>query len=293
MAHGAPEKAEMPLDKRKIVLVAGASSGLGLATAAKLAQAGHRVYAGARSFAGREGEAPEGFHRLALDVTDPVSASAAVAAAESAGGIDALVLCAARILYGSCEEIAPEELRDVLETNLLGMARMAQAALPGMRARGGGLIVPFSSINGLLATPYTGAYVASKHAVEGWAEALRMECAPFGIRVCVVRPGDHRDGSVAYRRRAAGCLPASPYAAVRERGIAAIARDEAGGRDPARLARAVARVVAAKRPPGTLTVARADQRLACWLHDLLPARSFAWALRLYYGGGRPPSHHDP
>jgi short-subunit dehydrogenase len=165
------------------------------------------------------------------------------------------------------------------------MVEAVRAVLPQMRANGGGLIVPFSSLNGLLGTPFTSAYVASKHAVEGWAECLRMETRPFRIAVCVVRPGDHRSGGAAYRQHAGFAdAPDSPYAAAYARGIAAIARDEAGGGDPERLARAVRRVVEARRPPATRTVARIDQRLAAWLHDLLPAQVFSWVLRLYYLG---------
>ncbi|MCL2810667.1 MAG: SDR family oxidoreductase [Clostridia bacterium] len=268
----------------KTVLVAGGSSGLGLATARELARAGHRVFAGARSFSGQEGDAPEGFYRLGLDVTDPASVTRSVNEVERlAGPIDVLILCAAQIVLGSCEETSIEELQAVVDTNFMGIVRVVQAVLPSMRARKRGLIMPFSSINGLLGTPFSGAYVASKHAVEGWAECLRMECRPFGIRVCVVRPGDHRSGSVAYRQhasRAGG--QGSPYAQAHARGTAAIARDEAGGSDPQRLARVVARLIEGGGKPGQRLVARIDQRLAVWLHDLLPAGVFSRILGMYY-----------
>lgn len=270
----------------KTILVTGASSGLGAATARALARAGHRVFAGARSFAGQEGQTEEGLYRLALDVTDAASIATAVAAVHAqAGSIDVLIHCAARIVLGSCEETSDDELRAVLETNFLGMAAVTRAVLPQMRAQGRGLIVPFSSINGLMATPFTGAYVASKHAIEGWAEALRIECRPFGIRVCVVRPGDHRSGSAAYRQRAAAAeTPNSPYAAACGHSLATIARDEAGGSNPDHLGRAIARIVQNRCPPTTRTVARIDQRLAIWLHDMLSARIFAWIMRIYYVG---------
>lgn len=276
--------------RTKNVLVAGASSGLGLAVAREAARAGHRVFAGARGFLDREGEAPEGFYRLALDVTDPDSVARSVREVERAAGpVDVLILCAARIVLGSCEETSPEELHAVLNTNFVGVARMVQAVLPSMRARKSGLIVPFTSINGLLGTPFTGAYVASKHAVEGWAECLRMECRPFGVEVCVVRPGDHRSGSLDYRQSAAKSGgTGSPYAYACARGTATIARDEAGGSDPERLARAVTRLIGKERRlRGQRTVARIDQRLAVWLHDLLPTRVFSRVLGLYYVGGKP------
>lgn len=270
----------------KTILVTGASSGLGAATARALVHAGHRVFAGARSFAGQAGQTETGLYLLPLDVTDAASIDSAVALVYAqAGPIDVLIHCAARIVLGSCEETGAGELRAVMETNFLGMAAVTRAVLPQMRAQGRGLIVPFSSINGLLATPFTGAYVASKHAIEGWAEALRIECRPFGIRVCVVRPGDHRSGSAAYRQRAlAAETPDSPYAGAREHSLATIARDEAGGLYPDHLARIIARIVQSRRPPATRTVACIDQRLATWLHDLLPARIFAWMIRIYYAG---------
>ncbi len=270
----------------KTVLVVGASSGLGLAVARETARAGHRVFAAARGFAGQQGASPEGYHCLAIDVTDEASIGEALREVERlAGAVDVLILCAARIMLGSCEDTSEAELRAVLDTNFLGMVRVIHAVLPAMRAHGGGLIVPFSSLNGLMATPFTSAYVASKHAVEGWCECLRMECSPFGVRVCVVRPGDHRSGNSASRQRAARAqAPDSPYAAACAHGTATIARDEAGGSSPQHLGRAVARLIARKHPSGTFTVARLDQRLASWLHDLLPARAFAWVLRLYYLG---------
>ena len=271
--------------RAKTVLVAGASSGLGLAVAREAARAGHRVFAGARSYAGREGLAPEGYTRLAMDVTDTFSVAAAVSEAErQAGAVEVLIFCAARIVLGSCEETTPEELGDVLDTNFVGAARVAQAVLPSMRVHNSGLILLFSSINGMLGTPFTGAYVASKHAVEGWAECLRMECRPFGIKVCVIRPGDHRSGSAAYRQRAGADGPISPYAGACMRGTAVIARDEAGGGDPERLARAVTRLIGAARPAGQRVVARIDQRLAVWLHDLLPTGIFSRILGFYYLG---------
>ncbi|MDR3050704.1 MAG: SDR family NAD(P)-dependent oxidoreductase [Oscillospiraceae bacterium] len=266
----------------KTILVAGASSGLGLAVAQALARAGHRVFAGARSFAGQPEIAPEGFVRLPLDVTDALSAQRAVDAARArAGEIDALIYCAARIVLGACEDTDTDELRAVLETNFLGLTTLTRAVLPGMRAQGRGLIVPFSSINGLLGIPCTGAYVASKHAIEGWAECLRMETRPWGIGVCVVRPGDHCGGSAAYRPYARAAAT-SAYAGDFAQAVSAIARDEASGLPPDRLARAVVRIVGRKRPPAQITVAKADQRLAAWLHDLLPVPLFSAIIRGYY-----------
>lgn len=271
-----------------IVLVAGASSGLGLAIAERLAAQGYRTYAGARSFAQANRAAPRGCVPLALDVTDDRSVADAVAhILTSEGRIDALVNCAAILMLGGCEETGDAELRAVLETDVLGMARMARAVLPAMRAQGNGRIVQLSSLNGRFAIPFQGAYAAAKHAVEGWSEALAMETRSHGIRVTIVEPGDCRSGSDAYRRRAlAAGDEQSPYRAQYEAAVRRISHDEATGMDPDRVARAIARTLARRRPPARVVVARIDQRLALWLHGLLPGRWFYRVIEWYYRAPR-------
>jgi NAD(P)-dependent dehydrogenase (short-subunit alcohol dehydrogenase family) len=271
----------------RVVLVVGASSGLGRAVARKLALCGDRVYAGARTFAEKPEAVPEGCLPVALDVTDPASVQAAVAGLlQAEGRIDALVNCAAVLSLGACEETDDATLRRVLETNFIGMARTTRAVLPIMRRQGGGRVVQFSSINGLLAVPFQGAYTAAKHALEGWNEALALETGRFGVKITLVEPGDCRGGSAAYR----GHVEASdsPYGAAYRAAVAAIERDEAGGLSPEMVAKAVARLLDRRHPPLRLRVARIDQRLAVWLHDLLPGRLFGRILARYYGAHKPP-----
>lgn len=266
-----------------VALVAGASSGLGRAVARRLAADGWRTYAGARAFA--RGEVPpEGCQAVPLDVTDGASVSDCVRRVlDAEGRIDALVNCAALLTLGSGEETSVEEIRRVLDTNFLGAVRMVQAVLPAMRAQGGGRIVQFSSLNGLFGIPFQGAYTASKHALEGWSECLAMETRPFGVQVTLVAPGDCRGGSDAYRlhARAAG-LEGSPYAASYAGACARIRADESGGLPPERVARAVSRALRRRRPPARIIVAGPDQRLAAWLHDLLPGHWFYRILAAYY-----------
>ena len=267
------------MNGQKTAWVTGASSGLGLHTAMALRDDGWQVIAGARSF--EDGEA-DGMTRLKLDVTDVESVARYCEKASEIAMPDVLVQCAGMLVLGSCEETSPEEFRRVIDTNYLGMVRMNSAVLPLMRKRGGGKIVLYSSINGLLGIPFQSAYTASKHAIEGYAECLQMEVRPFGIQVMLVEPGDHRSGSDKYRPHAAAMKQDSPYAEEYESGIGVIRRDEQNGSDPDALGRKIARILDRKTIPFRKRIASPDQHLAVYVHRLLPAKLNAAILRTYY-----------
>ncbi len=267
-----------------IVWVSGASSGLGFHTSLQLKNAGFTVVSGARSYRDQEGEAENGY-RLYLDVRDEASMDRFAEQAVSLfGPPDVLCCCAGVLTLGACEDYTLQELRDVMETNFYGQAMMIRRALPLMRKNGGGKIVLFSSVNGVLAVPYQGAYTASKHAVEGYAEALRMEASPFKVSVCVVEPGDHRSGSSRYRRHSVTDSPENPYYADYQKTIAKIDHDEKNGSDPDHLGRVIAHALQKKHLPARLLIASPDQKLAVLLHRILPKKLFARFLTLYYGG---------
>ena len=269
------------MDRQKTVWVTGASSGLGLHTAMALREDGWRVIAGARSFDGGE---KDGMFCLRLDVTDEESIREFCRRAEEIAPPDALVQCAGMLVLGSCEETSAEEFRRVIDTNYLGMVRMNREVLPRMRAQGGGKIVMFSSINGLMGIPFQSAYTASKHAIEGYAECLMLEAKPFGIQVMLVEPGDHRSGSDKYRPHAAAMSEKSPYAAEYASATAQIHHDETNGSDPDKLGRKLTRTLDRKRIPFRKRIASPDQHLAVYIHRFLGARLNAWILRKYYTG---------
>jgi NAD(P)-dependent dehydrogenase (short-subunit alcohol dehydrogenase family) len=174
----------------KAVLVTGCSSGIGRATAERLARKGWTVYASARRPDTIADLGAAGCKLLACDVADEDSVRGAVAEVEAAeGAVGALVNNAGFGLEGPVEDVPIDEWRRQFETNLFGMVRLIQLALPQMRAQRWGRIVNVSSIGGRLVFPGGGPYHASKWAVEAMSDALRFEVKPFGVRVSVVEPG--------------------------------------------------------------------------------------------------------
>ncbi len=275
------------MERKGTAWVIGGSGGLGLAVANELARDGWLVIAGARSYP-EEANADENPVRLRLDVTTEESCRRfANAVLSISPRVDVLVCAAAVLVLGSCENTSIEELQNVIQTNLIGTARMIKHALPVMRKEGAGKIVIFSSINGLLGIPYQSAYTASKHALEGYAECLAMETRDMGVQVCLVEPGDHSGGSSRTRLHASGENADSPYSKAFESTVGVIARDEANGLLPESLAAKVVRNVNKKHMRFRLRVAKPDQRLAVLLHDLLPAwAQFAILRGYYHGNGR-------
>jgi NAD(P)-dependent dehydrogenase (short-subunit alcohol dehydrogenase family) len=169
--------------------LSGLSSGTGRATALRLHRAGWPVYATGRSLAGLKDLADQGITTLRVDVTDEDSMADAVGRINDAhGSVGALVNNAAYSLNGTIGETPIEQVRQQFETNFFGLSRMTQLVLPGMRAARSGRIVNMSSIFGLFATPGRGYYQATKHALEAVSDSLRLEVAPWGVKVAVIEP---------------------------------------------------------------------------------------------------------
>jgi NAD(P)-dependent dehydrogenase (short-subunit alcohol dehydrogenase family) len=175
------------MTKAKIALVTGASSGIGEATAQRLATAGYKVYGTSRRGvqAGKRS-----FEMLALDVTSDESVAAAVGEViRRDGRIDLLVNNAGfGVAPAGAEESSIEQARSIFETNFFGLIRMTRAVLPQMRRQGSGRIINISSVLGFLPMPYGALYAATKHAVEGYSESLDHELRTRGIRVSLIEP---------------------------------------------------------------------------------------------------------
>ena len=175
--------------QRKIALVTGASSGIGEATAERLAAAGYAVYGTSRRSA-PAGRAPRSFTMLALDVTSDASVAAAVAEiVRRDGRIDLLVNNAGfGVAPAGAEESSIDQAQSIFDTNFFGLVRMTRAVLPHMRRQGSGRIINIGSVLGFLPMPYGALYSATKHAVEGYSESLDHELRTRGIRVVVIEP---------------------------------------------------------------------------------------------------------
>ncbi|WP_445188040.1 oxidoreductase [Pseudonocardia sp. Cha107L01] len=174
----------------KTVLVTGASSGIGKETAKTLLADGYAVYVAARRVDRMSELEQPGATALAMDITNDEDIVAAVKRITAErGGIDVLINNAGFGMYGAMEDTTLDDARYQFEVNLFGLARLTQLALPYMRDRGAGKIVNISSVGGKIYTPLGAWYHATKHALEGWSDSLRLELKPLGIDVIVIEPG--------------------------------------------------------------------------------------------------------
>ena len=178
------------MKQEKVILITGASSGIGFDAAQMLARQGHRVYAAARRTALMEPLKELGVHVIGMDVTDEASMVQGVEAViQAEGRIDVLVNNAGYGYLGAIETVSMEEARRQLEVNVFGLARLTQLVLPYMRKQGSGRIVNTSSIAGKMVIYMGGWYNVTKFSVEAFSDALRMEMKPFGIDVVMIEPG--------------------------------------------------------------------------------------------------------
>jgi len=198
----------------KAVLITGCSTGIGRATALRLAKAGHTVYATARKVETMQDLGAAGCKLLALDVCDETSIKAAVAKVEAEqGAVGVLINNAGYGSEGPIEEVPMIEVRRQFETNVFGLTLLTKLVLPGMRKQRWGKIVNLSSMGGRMTLPGGGFYHATKYAVEAISDALRFEVQGFGIDVVVIEPGPIKTdfGDTAIARVAALGGPDSPY----------------------------------------------------------------------------------
>jgi NAD(P)-dependent dehydrogenase (short-subunit alcohol dehydrogenase family) len=265
-------------DVSKAVLITGCSSGIGHATAERLADRGWTVYATARKPESIEDLEGKGCRVLALDVTDEDSMRGAVAEIEEReGAVGVLVNNAGYSLSGAVESLSMEDLRAQFETNVFGLVRLAQLVLPGMRRQRYGRIVNLSSIGGKLVFPGGGAYHATKFAVEALSDAMRFELGGFGIAVVVIEPGLIR---TRFGEAAVGTIQSrgddGPWDGFNQAVAATTAGAYEGplsklGAGPEAVARTIERAISSRRPRTRYPVT-ASARLMLAQRALMPDR---------------------
>jgi NAD(P)-dependent dehydrogenase (short-subunit alcohol dehydrogenase family) len=274
----------MDASQGRVVLITGASSGIGRACAELLSARGHTVYGTSRQ---PLADAPRRWKWLALDVTQDDSVRRAVDAVLAAEGrIDVVVNNAGYALAGALEDSSLDEARRQLDTNLLGVLRVCKAVLPSMRERKAGLFIHISSLGGAVGLPFQGLYSASKFALEGLTESLRQEVASFGIEATLVQPGDVKTRITENRVLASQSGPGSVYRAQFETALATIEAEERAGVPPEDVARTVVTLVENGTVRVRYPVGRLAQRVAVMAKWVLPSRTFERLVMSVYGLSR-------
>jgi len=227
---------------QRVVLITGASTGIGKACADHLHQRGYRVYGTSRNPS--PGPASAGFEVLKMDVDVDSSVARGIEwVLEREGRLDVLVNNAGFGIAGSIEDTSIEEAKAQFETNFFGVLRVCRAVLPIMREQRAGYIVTIGSLAGRVGWPFQGLYSASKYALEGLTEALRLEVRPFGIHVVLIEPGDFNTTFTARRQRAVASLQNPAYRARYETALKIAEADERKGAHPLKIARLLENII--------------------------------------------------
>jgi NADP-dependent 3-hydroxy acid dehydrogenase YdfG len=264
----------------KVIFITGVSSGLGKHTAEHLALNGFTVYGSSRSGKPIDGEVIP----IKMDVTDVKSIQEAIVKIiEKEGKIDVLINNAGMGISGAIEEATTEEIKLQMDTNFMGMIHVIQTVLPSMRHQGSGTIINMSSLGGICALPFQGFYCASKFAIVGFSDSLRMEVKPFNIKVVVIEPGDFHTNFTANRMIQEKAKKDSPYEAQFRKTMEIIEKDETGGIHPDILAHKILKIVKSKNPCQVYVVSSLEQRLVPIIKRLLPNKWFYAIIGSHYG----------
>lgn len=266
---------------KKVILVTGASSGLGLATANALSAQGHTVYGTSRNITRIKDAA---FAPLEMDVTDDASVNAAIARIIKAEGqIDVLVNNAGNGITGPLYAMPVEYAKKQFEVNFFGVVRVCSAVLPYMIEKKRGLVINIGSLAGLFGLPYQGLYSASKFAIEGYSESLRMELQNTGVKVSVVNPGDFKTDFTGNREKVPFTLKNESLKKEFEAAVAAMEKDEGVGADPSKLAAQICKIVGKSKPAHSYLVGAIGQTIVPTLKAILPGSIFVKLMNDHYG----------
>ena len=263
----------------KVILITGASSGIGKISADMLAKSGNKVYGTSR----KSDNVNTTIQMLKMDITDRGSIEQVVLEIiNREGRIDVLVNNAGTGISGALELTSHDEAMQQLNTNFLGMHQVCQSVLPYMRREGKGMIINISSIAGMIAVPYQGFYSASKFAIEGYSEALAMEVYPFGIKVCLIEPGDMKTDFTTNRSISETTNQDVAYKEYFRRIMRIIERSEQNGSDPSLVGQTLIKLIQMRNPPFRSIIGPTAQVVFAHLRHLLPTRLRQYMIKKNY-----------
>ncbi|WP_139905122.1 SDR family oxidoreductase [Clostridium thermarum] len=274
------------MDKtRKVIFITGASSGIGKATALYLAKEGAIVYGTSRSPKIDKDMDKWNIRMITMDLTDEASVKAAVKGVmDREGRIDVLFNNAGSGISGALEDTNVEEIKELFETNFFGMVRVINEVLPHMRKLGTGIIINSSSIGGVIGLPYQGVYSSTKFAVEGYSEALSKEVRRFGIKVCILEPGDFKTGFTSRRKFSAATSKKSCYYEDFLKTVSVFESDEINGCNPEIIGKLINKIIHTSNPKLRYVVGNFEQKLSVLVKKFLPGRVFEKIIINYYMG---------
>ena len=259
----------------KVILLTGASSGIGFNTAKMLAEQGHKVYGAARRVEKIEPLAPLGVVAVKMDVTDQASMEAGVQQVIAAEGrIDVLVNNAGYGYFGAIETVSMEDARRQIEVNVFGLAALTKLVLPHMREQRSGRIINIASVAGKTVFQFGGWYHVSKYSVEAFSDALRIEMQPFGIDVSIIEPGAIKtDWGIIAADHLEECSRGTAYETAANAQAATMRKAYTGNfiSKPTVISRAISRAVNARRPK-TRYRTGFGSHATVFFHWLLPDR---------------------
>lgn len=264
----------------KVILVTGASSGIGESIAQSLAVAGYKVYAASRKVT--TGQVRKGFIELQMDVCDENSVYKAMDyIRQKDGQIFGLINSAGLGMTGSVEFTSDKEARALFDTNVFGVLNVCRAAIPLMRPQRDGYIINITSIAAQMGLPYRGIYSSSKFAVEGFTESLSMEVSRFGIKVCIIEPGDFRTGINNHRMRAAADDTVY-YGTLHHDILEQVRHEVSDAPTPEVIGKRVIKILSDPKPRLRYRIASPKALLSYRLMRTLPSRWFEAIIRKYY-----------
>lgn len=265
----------------KVILVTGASTGIGLACANALQAKGHTVYGSSRDLKRMKSVA---FKPIELDVTDDASVNAAIdKIIQTEGRIDVLVNNAGNGITGPAYAMSVESAKKQFEVNFFGVVRVSSVVLPHMIAIKNGLIVNISSLAGLLGVPYQGMYSASKHAIEGYSQSLRMELRNTGVKVTLINPGDFKSDFTQNREKVPFPIKNEMLEKEYNIAVATMEKDETNGADPEIIGKKLVQIVDSSKPGHRYLVGALEQTIVPTLKHILPGNLFDKLMNDHYG----------